>query len=171
MTRTWSRKEWPLSTLPSTDTLPPRHHIDRIIMTIDLSDDEKLALAGVLKRAIEDHPYPLSPRVRTFQGVFAKIGPPAASTNPYPAARHGHAPPSWLGNGGEPGEILARPVVNARRCGQRCRPFDRVVRGLRPPGRARSRRTRPPLWAHTTVLEWRERFVCSQCQSRRSTWW
>ena len=31
-------------------------------MTLDLSDEEKLALAALLKRTIADH-YPLSPRI------------------------------------------------------------------------------------------------------------
>jgi hypothetical protein len=34
-------------------------------MNLDLTEDEKLALAALLTRTIEDDPYPLSPRVLT----------------------------------------------------------------------------------------------------------
>jgi hypothetical protein len=53
---------------PSTDDRTP---YERII-TLDLSDDEKLALIRLLTRTIEDDRYPLSPRIRTMKGILAK---------------------------------------------------------------------------------------------------
>jgi hypothetical protein len=44
-------------------------------MTLDLSDDEKFALTGLLTRTIENDPYPLSPRVLTLKAILAKIEP------------------------------------------------------------------------------------------------
>jgi hypothetical protein len=35
-------------------------------MTLDLTNEEKLALAAELERTIRDDPFPLSPRVRTL---------------------------------------------------------------------------------------------------------
>jgi hypothetical protein len=52
----------------------PRPYIDGIV-TLDLSDDEKLALAPLLTRAIEDDRYPLSPRIRTLRAILAKPRP------------------------------------------------------------------------------------------------
>jgi hypothetical protein len=45
-------------------------------MPLDLSDEEKRALATLLRRAIDDDHYPLSPRVRTLQSILDKIEPP-----------------------------------------------------------------------------------------------
>ena len=55
--------------------------------------DEKLALAGVLRLAIEDDPYPLSPRVLISQAILAKIEPqPAVAAKPRPAPWPGDRP-------------------------------------------------------------------------------
>jgi hypothetical protein len=58
-----------------------------------LSEDEKTALAALLKRTIADDRYPLSPRVRTLQGILDRLEPrpakPAASPEP-----RVYAPPS-----------------------------------------------------------------------------
>ena len=45
-------------------------------MNLDLLDDEKLALVDLLKRAVRDDPYPLSPRVQTLRGILDKLDPP-----------------------------------------------------------------------------------------------
>jgi hypothetical protein len=42
------------------------------------ADTEKLALAGLLRCTIEGDRYPLSPRIRTLNGILDKIEPPAA---------------------------------------------------------------------------------------------
>jgi hypothetical protein len=54
-------------------------------MTLDLTDDEKLALAALLKRTIEDDRYPLSP-LRPLKAILAKLEPPRAAAEPYPGA-------------------------------------------------------------------------------------
>jgi hypothetical protein len=41
-------------------------------MILDLTDEEKLALAVELKRAITQYRYPLSPRVQTLKAILAK---------------------------------------------------------------------------------------------------
>jgi hypothetical protein len=62
-------------------------------MTFDFTDDEKLALVGMLKRAVADDPFPLSPRVRMLEAILAKLEPPAAvPTAPLPASRAGDRP-------------------------------------------------------------------------------
>jgi len=42
-------------------------------MTLDLTDEEKLALAAELKRTINEDRYPLSPRIRTLKAILAKL--------------------------------------------------------------------------------------------------
>jgi hypothetical protein len=44
-------------------------------MMLDLSDRETDALAGLLRRTIDDDRYPLSPRVQTLKAILAKIQP------------------------------------------------------------------------------------------------
>ena len=43
----------------------------------DLTDEEKLALAAQLRRVIAEDRYPLSPRIRTLQGILDKLEPRA----------------------------------------------------------------------------------------------
>jgi hypothetical protein len=43
-------------------------------MHLDLTDDEKPALIALLKRAIADDPYPLSPCVETLKAILACDG-------------------------------------------------------------------------------------------------
>src|SRR5215472_1832480 len=45
-------------------------------MPLDLSDEEKRALAKLLRRAIDDDRYPLSPRVQMWQAILDRIEPP-----------------------------------------------------------------------------------------------
>ena len=61
----------------------PARHIDGM-MTLDLSDEEKRALGGLLKRTIADDPYPLSPRIRTLRGILAKLEPTTTAAEPLP---------------------------------------------------------------------------------------
>ena len=44
-------------------------------MTPDLSEDETRALADLLKRAIDDDRYPLSPRIQRLRAILAKLDP------------------------------------------------------------------------------------------------
>jgi hypothetical protein len=39
-------------------------------MHVELSDEEKIALAAELKRTIAEDRYPLSPRIRTLQSIL-----------------------------------------------------------------------------------------------------
>jgi hypothetical protein len=45
-------------------------------MQFDLSDDETAALTRLLRKAIEDDRYPLSPRIRVLQSILDKLDPP-----------------------------------------------------------------------------------------------
>ena len=47
-------------------------------MMLDLSDQETEALAGLLRRTIDDDRYPLSPRVQTLKAILAKLRPEPA---------------------------------------------------------------------------------------------
>ena len=58
-----------------------------------LSDDEKLALAALLKRTIDEDHYPLSPRVLTWKAIFAKLAPPPdVPAVPAPSSKPGDRP-------------------------------------------------------------------------------
>jgi hypothetical protein len=50
----------------------------------ELSDDESTALARLLRKAIDDDRYPLSPRIRTLQGILDQIVPPPVRETPPP---------------------------------------------------------------------------------------
>jgi hypothetical protein len=52
-----------------------------------LSDDEKTALAALLKRAIDEDRFPRSPQIYTLKGILAKLEPP----KPAPAPLGGEA--------------------------------------------------------------------------------
>ena len=43
---------------------------------LELSDEEKLALAKLLRRAIDDDRFPLSPRVKMWRAILDKVEPP-----------------------------------------------------------------------------------------------
>ena len=46
-------------------------------MTLDLTDDETVALVALLRRAIDEDRYPLSPRLAPLKAILAKLDPPA----------------------------------------------------------------------------------------------
>ena len=60
-------------------------------MTLDLTAEETAGLAALLRRAIADDRYPLSPRIRTLQAILDRIEPPPAR-EPLPPRRH-YEPP------------------------------------------------------------------------------
>jgi hypothetical protein len=62
------------------------------IMTLDLTDDETHALAQHLKHAIDNDPYPLSPRLQRLKAILAQLRPEPAR-EPMPP-RKVYAPPS-----------------------------------------------------------------------------
>ena len=45
-------------------------------MQLDLTDDEAVALAQLLRGAIDDARYPLSPRLAPLRAILEKIEPP-----------------------------------------------------------------------------------------------
>ena len=49
-----------------------------------LTQDEKTALAALLKRTIADDRYPLSPRIGVLRGILAKLEPPRPAPAPLP---------------------------------------------------------------------------------------
>jgi hypothetical protein len=62
-------------------------------MTLDLTDEEKLALAAELRRTINEDRYPLSPRIRTLKAILAKLKPASAvTTEPRPTSKPGDRP-------------------------------------------------------------------------------
>jgi hypothetical protein len=69
-------------------------------MTPDLSEDETRALAELLKRAINDDRYPLSPRIQRLRAILAKLDPstvPRPNPSPLPNTTRPRAPPSPAG--------------------------------------------------------------------------
>jgi hypothetical protein len=61
-------------------------------MHLDLPDQEGEALARLLRNAIDDDRYPLSPRVQTPKAILAKIQPQPVR-EPSPPPMH-YEPPS-----------------------------------------------------------------------------
>jgi hypothetical protein len=53
-------------------------------MNLDLSDDESAALARLLRKAIDEDRYPLSPRIRSLQAILDKLDPPPVREPPPP---------------------------------------------------------------------------------------
>jgi hypothetical protein len=49
-------------------------------MPLDLTDEETEALARLLRRAIDDDHYPLSPRIQTLRAILGKIHPEPSHT-------------------------------------------------------------------------------------------
>lgn len=62
-------------------------------MPLDLTDDEKRALAAHLRSVIDADPYPLSPRLRTLRAILDKLAP-GSGPEPYPVPKRGEKP-SW----------------------------------------------------------------------------
>jgi hypothetical protein len=60
-------------------------------MTIDLTDEETVALTRLLSQTIDANRYPLSPRIRTLKAILAKILPEPAR-EPLPPLKH-YEPP------------------------------------------------------------------------------
>jgi hypothetical protein len=60
--------------------------------TLDLTDDEKAALITELQRIIAADPFPLSPLVRQLRAILAKLEPPTARPQPYPAPKPAGTP-------------------------------------------------------------------------------
>ena len=63
-------------------------------MNADLTDNEKLALVNLLKRAIDEDRYPLSERVETWKAILAKLAPEPAQRSAPPPPPKIYAPTS-----------------------------------------------------------------------------
>jgi hypothetical protein len=53
-------------------------------MILDLTDEEALALIRLLRDAIDDDRYPLSPRILTLKSILAKLDPQPVREPPPP---------------------------------------------------------------------------------------
>jgi hypothetical protein len=53
-------------------------------MHFDLTDEETAALRDLLRRSIENDRFPLSPRMRPYKSILAKIDPPTVEPLPPP---------------------------------------------------------------------------------------
>jgi hypothetical protein len=58
----------------------------------DLDDDQRAAVIALLKRAIAESRYPLSPEIRTLKRALEKLEPAPARPQPLPAPRPGGEP-------------------------------------------------------------------------------
>jgi hypothetical protein len=58
---------------------------------LDLTEEETDALAGLLRRTIDDDRYPLSPRIQMLKAILAKIRS-EPERKPLPPLKH-YAPP------------------------------------------------------------------------------
>ena len=61
-------------------------------MNVDLTEDETESLTRLLRHAIDDDRYPLSPRVKAWQAILDKIEPPPVREPPPPPKQY--EPPS-----------------------------------------------------------------------------
>ena len=58
-----------------------------------LTEEEKLALVALVRRAIDADRYPLSPRIRELRGILAKLEGPRPAPAPRPSLKR-YEPPS-----------------------------------------------------------------------------
>jgi hypothetical protein len=58
-------------------------------MTLDLTDDEPRALAKHLRQTIDNHRYPLVPRLDPLETILAKLDPSMPQLVPLPPLTHG----------------------------------------------------------------------------------
>jgi hypothetical protein len=67
-------------------------------MNLALTDDEVLALAEHLRRAIDNDRFPLSPRLAPLKAILAKLDPPASRSELLPPLKAGLAPSRGRGS-------------------------------------------------------------------------
>jgi hypothetical protein len=61
-------------------------------VTLDLTDDEKLALVAHLRHALEYEHLPFAPRLDPLKAILAKLDPPAPQPEPLPPLKPGITP-------------------------------------------------------------------------------
>jgi hypothetical protein len=62
------------------------------MLTLYLTDDEKLALVAHLRHALEYDPFPYAPRLDPLKAILAKLEPPAPQPEPLPPLKPGMGP-------------------------------------------------------------------------------
>ena len=61
-------------------------------MTLDLTDEEAIALARYLRQKLDYDPYPLAPRLDPLKPILAKLDPPVPRPEPLPPLKPGMGP-------------------------------------------------------------------------------
>jgi hypothetical protein len=61
-------------------------------MTLELTDEEYLALVRLLRRSIDEDRFPLAPRHAPIKAILAKLEPPAPQPEPLPPLKAGMGP-------------------------------------------------------------------------------
>ena len=61
-------------------------------MTLDLTDEEQAALIELLRRAIDEARYPLSPWLDPLKAILEKLEPPVPKPERLPPLRPGTGP-------------------------------------------------------------------------------
>ena len=65
---------------------------------LEPNDADKATRAALLKQTIASDPFPMSPRIRTLRLILARLQPPTARPQPFPAPTRT----------GEPSHVLHR---------------------------------------------------------------
>jgi hypothetical protein len=77
--------------------------------TLALTAEEREALIGLLRRAIDEARYPFSHRYDPIKAILAKLDPPAPKSEPLPPLRSGMGPThGQVGGDGEGRRALHR---------------------------------------------------------------
>ena len=64
--------------------------------TFQLTDSQRAALAKLLRAAIEESRFPLSPYIRTLQRILDKLAPPPPAREPHPPPKPPGQPSLYL---------------------------------------------------------------------------
>lgn len=78
-------------------------------MTLDLTDDEKLALVAHLRHALEYDPFPFAPRLDPLKAILAKLEPTTPQPEPFATAE------IWRGGARRPRQATAMKIVDERK--------------------------------------------------------
>jgi hypothetical protein len=57
------------------------------MITLELDDTERAALAALLTAEIKNTRWPVAPRTRALRSILAKLEPPPPRPQPYPAPK------------------------------------------------------------------------------------